>query len=347
MFDTFRGLAAVLAAMGALPVGLTPSTALAQSKPPPVFDTHIAPLPPIEIPRAPLPASTFFPPRAQRLATSGHAVIDCAADATGVLTDCQLVSEAPDGWGFGAAALKAAEAKSVRQAPMTPEGRTLVSIVFDARRGEVDSSAPGQRIPPLRVAGPLVVAPLAGPGQTLVAFPFAFNRTGVLAADATGYSIWVKGVLVPAGSPGFYAGIFELNLAKASGEVWCFPSAQTPAKAVCLMLLGKLAIILPNINPYVITSFASSSGTFNYANAPTIEEKPVAIPGDLRMEYRFRRWKGSRAEVEELAGGRRVTLLDLPQEGGGGARLRTLAGDYWLRPAPGDPSRAEVTVAAP
>jgi hypothetical protein len=347
MFEAFRGLAAVLTVAAAPLVALAPSTALAQSKPPPIFDTSIAPLPPIEIPHASQPASVFFPARAQRLATNGHAVIDCAADTAGVLTDCQLVSEAPDGWGFGAAALKAAEAKSIRQIAMTAEGRTLVSITFDARNGTVDSSAPGKRVPPLRVAGPPVAAQVAGPDQTLIAFPFAFNRTGVLAADATGYSIWVKGVLAPAGSPGFYAGTFGLNLAKVSGEVWCFPSTKTPAKALCLMVLGKLAIILPNINPYVITGATSSSGTFNYANAPVIEEKSVAIPGDLRMEYRFRRWKDSRAEVEELAGGRRVTLLDLPLGQDGRARLQTLAGDYWLSPAPNDSTRAEVSVAAP
>jgi len=347
MFKVLRGVIALLALAAAPTAVLTPSVVQAQANPPSAFDTRLATQAPLDIPHAPPSASTFFPARAQRMETSGQAVIDCAADAAGALSDCQLVSETPGGWGFGAAAIGAAQAGAIRQAATT-DGRALVSVAFDARRDAVDSSAPGKRVPPLRVAGPPVVAQAAGPDQTLVTFPFTFNRTGVLTADATGYSIWVKGVLAPAGSAGFYAGNFHWPLAKTSGEVWCFPaSPPKAAKALCLMLVGKLAIILPDINPYVITSFASSSGTFNFANAPAIEEKSVAIPGDLSMEYRFRRWKDSRALVEELAGGRRATLLDLPLGEDGRAKLHTLAGDYWLRPAPGDPTRVDVSPAAP
>ena len=318
----------------------------------PAFDTRLAPQAPLDFAASskdPDPAH-YYPDRAQRMEKGGSALLSCTADRQGALSDCVLLSEAPEGWDFGAAALKMARAGLIRKAPVGgAAGKVIVPVVFEP---EGTRTPGGARRPalPRRVAGaPPKPASSVAPGETIVAFPFAFNRTAVLSADLTGFSIWVKGVMAPAGSPGFYAGTFYWSLAKASGEVWCFlPSPTTaPDKAVCVMAFERMAIILPNINPYVITDFASATGTFNYANTPSFEEKSVDIPGDLRLEYRFRRWKKTEAQVEELAGGRRVKILSLPLNPDGRAKLETLAGDYWLTPAAGASSRAEVSAAAP
>ncbi len=318
----------------------------------PVFDTRLAPQAPLDFAMSandPDPAH-YYPDRAQRMEKGGSALISCIADPQGVLSGCELVSEAPEGWDFGAAALRMARAGLIRKPPAAGvAGKVIVPVVFEPEgvRGPGGARKPAL---PRRVVGvPPKPASSVAPGETIVTFPFAFNRTSVLSADLTGFSIWVKGVMAPAGSPGFYAGTFYWGLAKTSGEVWCFlPSpTTTPAKAVCVMAFAKLAIILPDINPYVITNFASSTGTFNYANTPSFEEKTVEIPGDLRLEYRFRRWRKTDVQVEELAGGRRVTILTLPLGADGRAKLETLAGDYWLARAASAPNRAEVSAAAP
>ena len=46
-----------------------------------------------------------YPARAAAEAVGGVANIDCQAAANGSLTDCKVVSETPEGYGFGAAAL--------------------------------------------------------------------------------------------------------------------------------------------------------------------------------------------------------------------------------------------------
>gem|GEM_PF-2454105 len=283
------------------------------------------------------------------MGVAGRAMLSCTADPQGRLSDCVVVSESPKGWNFGTAAVKMALADVIRKAPVAGmAGKVIVPVDFSLEgmaRSAVMAPAPPRRL----VGTPPMLPPSVASSETIVAFPFAFNRTAFLSADLTGVSIWVKGVLAPKGSPGFYAGTFYWSQAKASGDVWCFlPSPSTaPANAVCVMAFEKLAIILPNINPYVINSFASSTGTFNYANTPSFEEKAVDIPGDLSLEYRFRRWKKNEAQVEELAGGRRVTILSLPVGADGRAILKTLAGDYWLTPIAGSPDRAELSVAAP
>jgi TonB family protein len=312
----------------------------------PLFDTRLAPQAPLDFATNSTDPALFYPDLAQRKGVAGLATLECTADAKGTLSECVVVSESPTGRNFGNAAMKMARAGVISKAPIAGvAGKVLVPVDFRLDGMKPRSLTP---VPPRRLIGaPPMPAPSVASGETIVAFPFGFNRTAVLNADLTGFSIWVKGVMAPSGSPGFYVGTFYWNLAKASGEVWCFlPSPSTePAKAVCVMAFEKLAIILPNINPYVITSFASSTGTFNYANTPRFDEKAVDIPGDLRIDYRFRRWKKNEAQVEELAGGRRVTILSLPLGADGRARLTTLAGDYWLAPVVGAPDRAEVSVA--
>lgn len=53
----------------------------------------------------PNPPLRFYPSRAQNLGKTGKAVIDCLIGASGGLTDCRVVSETPERWRFGEAAV--------------------------------------------------------------------------------------------------------------------------------------------------------------------------------------------------------------------------------------------------
>ena len=48
----------------------------------------------------------FYPAAAQRRGIEGSATIACVVDAGGMLHDCQVLSEAPAGVGFGEAAVR-------------------------------------------------------------------------------------------------------------------------------------------------------------------------------------------------------------------------------------------------
>jgi TonB family protein len=62
-----------------------------------------------------------FPPKAADAGLkTGRAVLDCAADAHGMMTNCQVVSEDPAGMDFGPAALRVAAVMGVN--PWTDEG---------------------------------------------------------------------------------------------------------------------------------------------------------------------------------------------------------------------------------
>lgn len=50
--------------------------------------------------------ATFFPQKARIAEQAGWAILECLTAATGEMKECHLISEAPAGYGFGAAALK-------------------------------------------------------------------------------------------------------------------------------------------------------------------------------------------------------------------------------------------------
>lgn len=68
---------------------------------------------------APDPAR-YYPEKAQIAHVEGSATIDCAVNAASTLEDCRVVSETPEGWGFGVAALKMSGLFKMR--PIGPDG---------------------------------------------------------------------------------------------------------------------------------------------------------------------------------------------------------------------------------
>jgi protein TonB len=72
-----------------------------------------------------------YPPLARANEVEGGAVLGCAVAATGALKDCQIVSEYPEGGGFGEAALKLAPVFTLRILPgQAPLERVRVPITF-------------------------------------------------------------------------------------------------------------------------------------------------------------------------------------------------------------------------
>lgn len=65
----------------------------------------------------------YYPDRAARTGTSGLARMSCQVTTTGKVRDCRILSEAPEGQGFGAAALKLARYFQMR--PMLEDGRPV------------------------------------------------------------------------------------------------------------------------------------------------------------------------------------------------------------------------------
>lgn len=64
--------------------------------------------------------SRYYPPRAMDRGQGGTVVLDCLVSADGRIS-CSVVSEDPDGWGFGEAAMRIS--RSFRAAAQTSDGR--------------------------------------------------------------------------------------------------------------------------------------------------------------------------------------------------------------------------------
>src|SRR4051794_38137713 len=69
-----------------------------------------------------------YPAAAQALNLPGRAILSCKASAEGALSNCKLVSEDPEGWGFGEAALKMAPL--VNMGPGAADRTLQVPIAF-------------------------------------------------------------------------------------------------------------------------------------------------------------------------------------------------------------------------
>lgn len=82
----------------------------------------------------------YYPARAAQGRLNGSATLACRAAATGVLTDCAVVAEAPKGENFSDAALLMAKRGWLTAAPHLVDGQpvdgeeVLVTVPFQVRR---------------------------------------------------------------------------------------------------------------------------------------------------------------------------------------------------------------------
>ena len=202
-------------------------------------------------------------------------------------------------------------------------------------------------------AGAAVVQPRAvRDGEALVSVPYRYRHTAVLTEDVTGYSITVRGVRAPAGSPGYYAGAFTTNYGRpdaAPFDMWCFlPNAAGGDRdPLCLFRnMPTLAAIAPTRdNPWLWYQFSPMTGTFNYVRTPIFERRRVDLPAELVLEYRFDGWQGEEARIGLYAAGRHVIDLPVPRDPSGRSRLSTIAGSFILSRDPADPAAARIAPA--
>lgn len=98
---------------------LEPATTFDNTNEPVAFEPHVAPAGPALITdptwlRRPSDLERYYPRRAITRNMSGMVTLDCIVSRAGAL-DCAVVSETPEGWGFGAAAQRIA--RDHRMAP--------------------------------------------------------------------------------------------------------------------------------------------------------------------------------------------------------------------------------------
>lgn len=203
----------------------------------------------------------------------------------------------------------------------------------------------------IEAAGPVSLASgPAGRDEPLATIPYRYRYTAILTEDVVGYSITVPGVQAPAGAPGYYAGTFAAAGPYASrtlAELWCFIPAAVGGDRAHLCFLknqpGIAAIAPTRMNAWLWNGFAPATGSFDYVKTPIYERREVDIPADLKLEYRFRGWSRSAARLSEYAVDREVRTFEVPLETDGSAVIRTVAGNFAIAPAPGDPERAVIS----
>lgn len=77
-----------------------------------------------------LQIARLYPDQAQRAGTEGDVVVECLIAASGALHACEVVSESPEGHGFGAAAARLSRHYRVKAAPHQIGARVLLPIAF-------------------------------------------------------------------------------------------------------------------------------------------------------------------------------------------------------------------------
>jgi len=193
------------------------------------------------------------------------------------------------------------------------------------------------------------------PDETLLSIPYAYRYTAVVTEDVKGYSFTVGGVQAPAGSPGYYAGSFfssrDYERARQTPpmDMWCFLPQVAGGKRENICLLRnhpKRAAIAPTrLNPYLWSSFAPMTGSFDYVNTPIFKRQEVELPFQPVLEYRFINWKNDVAWVELYSMGSFVTRRSIAKNSNGEYRLRTVGGDFLLEKDSADSNAVRITVA--
>lgn len=130
------------------PQRLTETTAPLDADPPPLEPAEPAtqptawtpPVGPPEITnprwlRQPRDLARYYPPRALARGVEGQALLNCLVDVRGAL-ECSVISETPEGWGFGAAAVRISEdyrmVPAMRDGQAVP-GRYRMRVPFEMR----------------------------------------------------------------------------------------------------------------------------------------------------------------------------------------------------------------------
>jgi protein TonB len=75
----------------------------------------------------------YYPEAAQKLGVEGDVTLDCQATPAGRLEDCKLLSETPQGYGFGDTALQLAPSFQLNAGTPggeLPKGRVIVPMNF-------------------------------------------------------------------------------------------------------------------------------------------------------------------------------------------------------------------------
>lgn len=108
-------------------VGSTPSDLVAPIGPPEITNPRWL--------RQPRDLARYYPARALARGITGQAVLDCLVDVAGAL-NCTVISETPENWGFGAAAVRISE--DYRMVPamrggQAVQGRYRMRVPFDIR----------------------------------------------------------------------------------------------------------------------------------------------------------------------------------------------------------------------
>lgn len=223
------------------------------------------------------------------------------------------------------------------------------SLTPEQRAG--DASVPFSGV--ITAVGPATIASQpVGKGGTLIKSAYRYRHTAQLVEDVVGFSITVSGVQAPKGAPGYYAGTFRSFSQRGVGEpseLWCFLPKVVGGKRDSICLLrganGVAAIAPTRMNPWLWTQFSPASGSFDYTHAPVFELRPVEIPAELQLEYRFAGWQGDKARIAAFAGGREVETTVLSRQADGRLVLKTVAGAVSLSAAPGNPEQVVVAVA--
>jgi hypothetical protein len=199
------------------------------------------------------------------------------------------------------------------------------------------------------VATPTVHPGPVRDGGPLVTIPYRYRHTAVLTEDVMGYSITVRGVRAPAGSPGYYAGTFHSSGGSNNGapfDMWCFlpRAAGGDRDTLCLLRnFPTIAAIAPTrSNPYLWYQFSPMTGTFNYVRTPIFERRRVDLPLALALEYRFSGWRGDEPRIALFAGGRHVMDLPVSRDPSGRPQLLTIGGHFVITKDPADPAAARI-----
>lgn len=166
-------------------------------------------------------------------------------------------------------------------------------------------------------------------GDVVLSFPYEYRRTGVLQNDVRGAGAFaLRTLYAAAGTPGFMVGEFTSYAGARGSPVWCFqrPDTDEPESAeriVCFLGAWPLRFGRP---PLVLNSFSINPSHHPTATVPEVEEGPVELPFELRLEFRMRSWERRFLVLDLYGSGERINLFRVPRAADGSATLPSVAG---------------------